>query len=656
MVTRIVNNADDSIVARIGALSKLFATFLDFVRKKADLLQVVSRQLFLWLSQLNIEDAPTELFASNIAREVVGALEACQAMKVQHNLSSHFLHNLPAMIDSIRTLSSFLDCFFCTKFEIVYSLANFTAPTSAETLMKFCYRFDNLPLARRFSRCWNLGSGVYDDEYALTAFSLGIDNNFNEDRREHYSQRTLAIVDRHVQLLTHESFVDPFLLRSLTDEALPSLHAEFAALASGADSYESAFRRAELTVPRAEQLRRSRSNAGGHDALSPELGRSQSLTAIAHTPDRSYDVSRAPHFIWRLRAISAQLITQLDRHEISPFLVRYLKAKAPITERVRFFASYGFFDRALKYFKGVAGAQNRWNAFRDGILQPSISYNSLPRLRSRILAQNEIGTIGGYLEKLLHVSVEKRANALRFELEMFLGRFDCAVLTATGVSLSGRSIHFSLRYVHFAQRAAELATREGLGDSHKIRSYAMLLDLQRRYYQGCIDGAVKDSQTLDLFSGHERAERMIAVLFRSLQVELGINILLQCQLSPANVSIVLADSLVGASNEEVFAFVHGFEAEAPLEIFRIVMHRVIRRLLTVHHCYPRVLEFVRKAISDLEFKCLLLFELGQIEDAFSLARKERIYSVLGLIGNMGHRMGILSMANDAQKELCRQRQ
>lgn len=625
-VSSVARILDNPIVVRIGEMMNGLTTFMPLMRNKSELLQLVCRELFLLLDKVNIEDCSGEALASVFVNKIVMSLNECQRIRNSMEIKSVFCDNLDVICEQVKVLRDFLMKWPSSKYDAIYSFENFTKQACGEKILELCYQYDFLELADRICKAWKVTSGAFADEYSMKVYSLGITNEFSDDRRHKLSERTLSIVKRYVQLFSHPSFYDHKFIREFSVVKIESYMMEFRpeSLDDGLHGFTSSWK----SKPKQKIL-----------------GKSMSLDT-EHLHELA--TREQPHFYHRLTAICNATIPFNITRELLKSLKHYLKNKAPVIERVCYFTTAGNYEKALKCFNAITEIQNKWDTFRDGIFIPALSHNYLARFRYRIAELGVSAHFQPFFEKLLRLAIKRDMFVLMYELQLFLGRTDEAVRTAVRLSEQSDNAKVCCKYVEMAETAARLdlrnqnRTSERVVSRESIEKYAELLPLQRRFFQYCQknNGNVA---TFNLFHGPSVAAAMTALLFKDFECEFAVEMMSKCELNPIDVANKLLDILAN-EGDVIMSFFEKFEEKAG-DLFHVMVPAMIRRMATFDS--SRALSLVG-VIADHKLKCLLLIELGKLEEAYSVAKKEKVYAVIPLIGREAIRHGNASLVSMVQ--------
>ena len=637
---------DNPINMRIGDLMSDLETFIDLMRNKSELLQFVCRQLLIFVDKINVEDCTNERLACVFINRVVSGLNECVRIRNSFHIRTEFCDQLENICNKVRALRDFLMLFPASKYETVYSFENFMKHACGEQILALCYQYDLVELAGRVRSAWNITSGVFADEYSMKVFALGVINDFSEDRRNKLSERTISIVKRYIDLFSHPSFYDPKLVEEFSIVKVESYMMEFTVSQQQEEGRSRLFK-----VPWKATAKKSA------DVKPRVILKSMSLDMVEQMAGGSSSVPSAtvdePHFYRRIQMICDVTTPFNISEEMTKALKSYLKNKAPVLERVCYFTTVGNYEKALKCFGAITEVQNKWDAFKDGIFVPALSYNYLYRLRYRIKELGQSLQFGPFLEKLLRFSIKNNMYVLTYELQIFLGRNDEAVLTAVELFEHSDNAKLSCKYVEFAETAAKAdlksdsPDRKRVVDRKTIEKYAELLPLQRRFFVYCQTKNVGNVAAFNLFKGATVAVSMTALLFRNLECELGVEMMKKCELNPIDVANQLLDILAN-EGDIIVDFFQMFETKAG-NVFRIMVHAMITRLVTMHRDVDMALKLISK-INDAEFRCLLLLELGQLEEAYSIAKKVKVYPIIPLIGRQALLQGNVSLLSMIQSE------
>jgi hypothetical protein len=597
---------DDEVLSHIASSVKRPAVvvtelkrLLPCVRSRSQVLLNCCRLLISGLGEFPQLDRSTEARALQFLVSLDAALRECCELQKSSRFTGQFFESMPSISAQVSCLMRFAGESLGAKYNVCVPLGQFSSAICGEEMLRICYQYDYCEIAAAIRGAWKMqNAGALADEYSLDLFSMGIDNSFSEDRRQKYSERTRSIVARYLNVFTHSSFYDCDMLEKYGLDDAVVVSGEFF---SGT------------------------------------------------TPGRS-------HFYQRLKAVSQAEHNAISARN-SQYLKSYLKFKAPIFERMKYFVTCGNFEKAIKYLKSTHGSQNQWDAFRDGFFQPSISSEIyyLPRLLFRVKEKDEMKLFGGLFEKLLHIARRENMKNLQYELANILGRHDEATETAIEMFRQLGSQQMAMNYLRWAGTVAPKAVRmdDALRSHPKslMECYADRIPLQRKFCQ--FWGAKgRDHDRWDLFSGDQKAELVVIYLLLEHEFRLGIEILVQSGLNLDNIATRVTDILVNEDDAKTDKFLADFEAVRVPEIFHWFVHVMISRLFDVHQNDRRAV-LVSSRITDAEFKSLVLLKLGQLEEAFAIAKKVSLFPIYPMIGQIACRMGKLAIVADVQKEIIK---
>jgi hypothetical protein len=563
---------------------------LDLARRKAWLLEAVAQQVCIDLCRRNI-DRSSETAAFQAATIIARSLDECCVLASERNLRGQLIDELPRIRGCARAIASFLSCSLASRFGLSFSLADGLSVKFGRKLLGFCYRFDLLDIAQEVACAWQIEISFANDDYSLAVLSLGLDSDIATDHRLDNSIETRRVIERYISHFTHHSLFDIRLVQALTPKSIDAAQWEF-------------IRLADRAVPR--------------DVIA----------------------MRDEHFIWRLRAICGHVLPPPDRMLA---LLSYLRQNAPLLERLRFSSQTGALAESLTLFCSLPAADRGWVLFRDGILEPVISFNYLAHLRAKFRGFATPSAFRECFDRILQFAGDLGADHLAFEVEILLDRFAGAIDRALALAEDAPNITTALRHLQFAQGIAALAVERGF----PLRDRAAQLRLQRRCWE------VLPIKDLTLFKGPESAEALVALLFQALHCDLAIDIVAQCKLSPLGIALRIADSLSARRGSDVARFMQGFASQGFGDFFRLIAHTILRRMAFVHGEIETAVAVIMAALPAGEFQCLMLLELGCMEKALMIAQGAGLEDVIALIGCVAARMGNGALAAEAQRELTR---
>jgi hypothetical protein len=317
---------------------------------------------------------------------------------------------------------------------------------------------------------------------------------------------------------------------------------------------------------------------------------------------------------------------------------------------VRYLVRCGNFEKAFQVFKSVEDMQTRWNIFFDGIFRPAVEFRYLKRLTYRLRSDLEL--FGGYFEKLLRIAIDHDTSYLVCEVEKMLGRRDLATEAAVRLMLAAESTVRALGYCAEAKRTCEEALRLPSADVASLQRYHVLLELQTKFLHFCKSRGFEWSR-LSVFGDASVMESMVTFLFMNLQCGLGVEVMKTCGVSVVMVARRVTDILANEDDCRVVGFLLEFGRATDERIFQGVVHEMVVRWMDGGFGEEKLFFAIKNGITDGEFKCLVMLELGNLEEAMLIAKKAKNGELFGVSGNAAYRTGWYELAGEAQKELSR---
>ncbi|OHT10419.1 hypothetical protein TRFO_20302 [Tritrichomonas foetus] len=483
--------SDEPIIRKIPYLMNIIRQNIPIIRNLNEIIQLVVKSLIQFISLFSVYDPHSELTAYIALNKINSALLTLNNIKEKYLLKSHVLDSLDQIINYSTAALHFTEKFPCTKFGTQYSFGNLTQPSTGELLAKYCYLYDFLKTAEDVSKAWNISTSVLQDEYALKCCKINVGfknsnkkgsrsfgdsndlnsysnalsntnnndlisdelNEFMCDRRQKKSQRTISIVRDYVCCFSHLSFFDPNVCSILSDlaEVETLVRVDFFKF----DDYDSLLSSPSKTP--VSIFKKLFSKSPNSPASNESVSKSFSNSDL-NKDSLLNDEKNEPHFYKRIQkmcivdeSVAPAVIVSSKK------LTHYLKWKAPIFERIYYYASVGKFEKALSLFikiENFPSKQEKWNIFLEGLFIPSIAYNYLSRMLFRIKCSDYIRFFGSLFEKLLSIAMKSELINLQYEIQMMLERYDQATVTAINIFKETDSIKIKLRSLDLALRAA----------------------------------------------------------------------------------------------------------------------------------------------------------------------------------------------------------
>jgi hypothetical protein len=250
------------------------------------------------------------------------------------------------------------------------------------------------------------------------------------------------------------------------------------------------------------------------------------------------------------------------------------------------------------------------------------------------------------------IVLECDTTYLSVEIEKILGRSDRAAEAAIKIMLSSDETNNAFLYCDEAEKLCKEALKKTGADLAALKRCYKLLRLQLRFLKFCKDRGFAWSR-LSVFGTASGSESIVTFLFMNLQCDLGVKVMKACGVSLIMVARRLTDMLANEDDRKVFGFLTEFERVANERIFRGVVHEMVARWMDAGFGEEKLLRAIRNGIGNGEFKCLVLLELGCLEEAMGIAKRERNGELLGVVGNLAFRCGCFELAGEAQKEVSR---
>jgi hypothetical protein len=263
----------------------------------------------------------------------------------------------------------------------------------------------------------------------------------------------------------------------------------------------------------------------------------------------------------------------------------------------------------------------------------------------------------GHCDKLLQRAFHDKMHNLLYEMQIFLERPDEAADTAIKLAKDERNPSAGLRHVRNALKSVSDALKipveqwNGGIPRARIETYAKLLPLQKRFFEFCASGDFGNVSELTLFSGVPTAEAMVVFLFRHMQCTLATDIIKVCGLGLTEITRRLGDMLLNEEDSQLGDFMKTLEIGSPDAIFRSIVHEMLIRVNHVREGLAGTLVLVQKYVSNPEFRCMLMLEFGELDESYRIAKRENLWAVMPIIGQVGSRAGNFGLCNEVQKDL-----
>lgn len=292
--------------------------------------------------------------------------------------------------------------------------------------------------------------------------------------------------------------------------------------------------------------------------------------------------------------------------------------------------------------------QERFNLFLENIFVVSISYSNFSKMKVKLLEFDpKLQFFGSLVEKLLQFAMNNTMPHLKFELEMFLGRTDSAVLTSIMLYNKSKSIsdlENALKAVkkELSSRRENTKTAPNSLDLIVIESYAKIIPLQIKFMKFIQTTNNKNSEfndleynrSLSLFNGKKMAISIVIVLFRQFNFSLALDVIYTCELNLLQIADALCDVIYNERNRSIMKLVRSLEDSFPDEIFMKIINRILIRLFyVIDDGKEMALRLIENALNNEEFRTKLFIQFGEFEKAFENAKKWKLLNLMPLIAH-----------------------
>ncbi|OHT16807.1 hypothetical protein TRFO_12877 [Tritrichomonas foetus] len=597
---------------------------IKFFRNPIEPCHLVCKQLIGFISQVNVNCSSDEEFVSSYIHKIYISLndmkqipclhdEIIEGKPIRNRQHNHLLDLLPKICSYAHVLSEFVLSGVNSRFGFPYSFNNFDSNETATNLALACYKFDLPLIASHFIESWNLN--LSPDYYSLILFRIGrFDEgmNFCEDRRNKKSMNTMNIVSNFVDVCSYPQLFNQDELNSLIEKINTFCFANH--------NNDSKIDIKDDIVIKADSE---------HDFYVNSLDRS--IHQLIDQIDIDNIIKKKDQMLSLNINISESSLRTASR---------YMKNKAPLFMRVKKLVANGNFDKALKLvMNNQSDVQDKWNMFLEAVFVVSISYSYLAKMKVKINEFDpKLSFFGSFLERLLRFAIDNSMPYLKYELEMFLGRTDSAVVTLISLYTEFHllsDLENALRAVtkDIMTRKNHTKTAPNVVSLDIIESYAKIIPLQLQFDKFVQKENIVDTAKLSLFNGRRQAESMVVFLFRQSNFSLALKIILTCNLNYNELSDTFCDVLSNECTLSMLKLVRGLEDAAPDDVFMFMINRILIRLFFVLEAKEYVIIIIEQALKNEEFKTKLFIQFGEYEKAFENAKKWKLHDLMPLIAH-----------------------
>lgn len=285
--------------------------------------------------------------------------------------------------------------------------------------------------------------------------------------------------------------------------------------------------------------------------------------------------------------------------------------------------------------------QDRWTLFLENVFVVSISYSYFSKMKVKLIEFDpQLKFFGSLVEKLLKDSIKNSMPHLEFELEMFLGRSDSAVITAISLFQKDNSIinlENALKAVtkELNMRKSNTKTTPASIPMNDIERYSKLIPLQLKFMKFIQRRGFDSSlnENLSLFHNEKSADSMVLFLFSQCNFKLAIEIIQRCDLDMHSIADSYVVVLLNEKNENCLKFIKELEMSSDRIFFEQFFNRMMLTLIHVIEEEEQALAIIQMADINEEFRTKILIQFGEFEKAFENAKKWKLFDLMPLIAH-----------------------
>ena len=363
------------------------------------------------------------------------------------------------------------------------------------------------------------------------------------------------------------------------------------------------------------------------------------------------DIDIVPHFYYRLFGITKNLFSSTPSPEAFAALNKYLEQHCPSTERSYFLVKNRSFKVPFTLLQQERTTQSRWNLFFNSIFIPALSFRSLDMLKQCIKEQDpNLKLFGNLMQQLLLKSQKKNLDRLSFDIEMFLGLTEKALLTAQDLFKNAETTKECINCLDMIDKCLEG------NDSEEFTKLVEGVKLQKEFCYICVENHITDCRSMNIFGEIEAKISVAAYLFKNLKFKLGTDVLQYTGINPRLVANRIADILSNETPETIENFVKEFEQSVTTKedkrIFSEFINMIVMRIAYEHN-HLELSYIVIKSLKDAYFRCALLLQFNNTSEAFSDAKANQIYELMPSIASLAFSQGKQQIVDEAMKILTK---
>lgn len=663
-------NKDCPTSETIIAIHNVLHDFNSVFRNHEKVFQSFCKIMVSFVDRMNIIDGSSELNAYRHLILIRNALTECKSLIQFYHLPSGYFSSFNETYKTILCITDFVRHSLNSRYNIQYSFSNFHFKTFAEKINAFCYDYDLPELASKIAAAWHIKDNKQREKYSIKCFSLGKFETglyYAPNRRRTTSitsaQQSEEFSSKMISIFSRVFFYEPEMIMNLetTLQIRPFLREFTNTLNFGNPNIN----KVNKSQQKKKTIKMYKSNTLNMISLDskPRVHFDNLNYKPKFVPSALKECDlNSPHFYSRIVTISQGRITSCPEPIHSKMLRHFLRTNSKIGDQVKYFVSCGNFKKAFKYMMMQTTAQAKWNIFFDYIIIPAYSYNYTSRMKYRIKTDDpELKQFGSYFEKLLQFALKYKMPHLQLDIELILERTETAAKTAYKLALSSSTLKESLTFLECSKKALDLELsgkhtikkppNEFNPDELKVLKVRVCLLLQ--FCQYCVQNNFNEL-SITLFHSKESIETTVVFLLKQHQFNMAYDIYTNYNLSIHPIANKLTDLLFNEDDQTIISFIEKIMEFSNLKFSESLISLILMRLFYVHQNQDFANYIISHAIKDPDFKCRLLVQFMNIEDAFQIAKTQHITHLLPLIGNIAQSKNLAVIVNDVTRILSKQ--
>lgn len=670
---------DVALLDRINKISHIINIFHHVFRSPEKVFHPASKQLIAFVNLMTVNDWFTEKYVASsllvIKEEMFKMLSLCK----MYNITSQFVDTMTDTAQIIYCLAEFSNYYLSTKYGIEYTFQNFTTKAAGEPLLRLCYQYDLMELAQRITSTYRLRDFECRENYAITCFSLGqfeTGLKYSPNRRRSTSQDSAIQSTRFslrvvglfsvnfiyetdfIQAVENCYDVDDFMMEFVNPEECKFVVAKNRTRNVKSESLDSKMVKMQPHIGSVMNFRPG-GNPPSPKRVTFNFAKNFGFKDKAVPSPSTYVSEDTPHFFIRIRHMCK--VPECPPNENAKMLRHFLRTNAKVNDQVSYFVSCGNFEKALKIMREASYDQTRWNLFFNSIVLNAYAYHFESRFKYRIQSEDPtLSFFGAYFEKLLKFAVTHGMPHTQLDIELLLERTEKAALTAIKLA-TGVPIRESNAFLDVALNALdkEISGKKKVKHSlpnqlttEKHKQLKTDVELQKSFNKFCLGNGFETN--LNLFGPKSYTEAMVILLFKELQFCLAVRIMKHCQISPAAIGSRLIDMIMNEDENKIIEFLSNLSNECGKETFETMLSEMMMRLCFIHRNQELVFSLIGHCVNEPDFKCRLMIQFFQIEEALQIAKSCKLNHLLPLIGHSAQVTNLAAVASEVNRLLSRE--